>query len=787
MRAGYRKFRFRCVLAVVLAVALALPLTVPAVGAARSSHTVQSAADTAQGDDYRAYLRAQGFPESYVERLYELHLLHPLWQFEALKVTQLNKKYTWSYCLHMETDDNAKRSLISAGSQYAPYRHAVNTERYDSGWYQASAAAVAYFMDPRNFLNEKDIFQFEDLKYRDSVSVSQVEGVLSGTFMANAKLENGRSYAEYFLEVGRELGLNPIHLASRARQEQGAGKSPQISGRAGERLWYYYSNNIQTDESGIVYAPKTGHSESELMGYNGFYNFYNINAAGTGRFAIILGAMKEAVKGTAEMAEKWGGSPSWDTKWKSIYGGAFKLAKSYIGNYQNTLYLQKWNVDFRSKSASGASRNFWGQYMQNIGAALSEARTGYAALGAVDCLDCPFTFVIPVYDGMPDSCPDPADGECEAYARADTKYSSLNRLTVGGVTLEADNACVFAEKQSCAAGGVLSLQGVSYHSSVPEAFEYSLDGGDWVAVSAAHDGTLDVSEAVRERFSGCLEPGVPNVFDVKLPLSSLDSGAHTLTLRGRVRFDSANSAKNNCRYYLVAEVPFEIGNDVLVTVDDGTSERCETVARGGTFRLPDAPAAAKTTEPGMEMYFAGWAVGDADGGDGDERLLPAGGELSVTKAIRVRAVFVSLGMRYGAAARLGETSALRFNGIVGYDGYEELYRLTGGRVSRGLIICKTPQGGLTSLDPAALEKGNIAYLRTVADKWRQSATEHGYYAFCGETGTILPSEFEVSYSAAAYLRVVYADGSERDIVARYSPQFSCRSVAYVMRCAGLAD
>ena len=348
--------------------------------------------------EYKEKLISLGFPADYAEMLAELHILHPEWNFTPLMVTELNSKYTWDYVLYMESDDEPNRSLVPTASAYSAYRHETNTTLYDAGYYQASKEAVAYFMDPRNFLNEKDIFQFENLAYNSSVTLAQVNSVIAGTFMEKAKLENGKTYAEYFIEVGKELGISPIHLASRARQEQGnSGTSSQISGKAGDKLWYYYDKKIQVEDGKMVNAPSSGHSYESLIKYNGLYNMYNVNATGSGRFPILLNGMTAAEAGTPEMASKWGGSPSWNTKWKAIYGGAHKLAGSYIGNYQNTLYLQKWNVDNRSLSKTGISKNFWGQYMQNIDAALLEARTAYNSAAESECLDCAYNFLIPVY------------------------------------------------------------------------------------------------------------------------------------------------------------------------------------------------------------------------------------------------------------------------------------------------------------------------------------------------------------------------------------------------------
>ncbi|MBQ9080329.1 MAG: hypothetical protein IJY27_04570 [Clostridia bacterium] len=734
-----------------------------------------TAAPSTEGSDYRTYLRSLGFPESYVDDLYELHLLHPTWSFEPLLVTELNSKYTWDYVLHMETEDNVKRSLISSGSAYTAYRHKTNTTLYDSGWYQASAEAVEYFMDPRNFLNEKDIFQFEDLSFRDTVTVEQIETSLVGTFMAGKTLENGKTYAEYFLEVGRELGINPLHLASRARQEQGlVGTSSQISGLGGDKLWYYYSNNIQTENGAIVYAPASGHTESELKDYNGLYNFYNINAAGTGRFAILLGALQEAQTGTAAMADKWGGSPSWDTRWKSIYGGAYKLAKSYISNYQNTLYLQKWNVDARSKSSSGSSRNFWGQYMQNVGAALSEARNSYNALAENDCLDCAYTFLIPVYKGMPESCPDPAGGNCEFYAVSDAKYSSRNALTITTGIPQAENTYVSTQTMHYS-GNSLNIIGYSLHSSAPEAYEYSLDGGAWQSMQGKHENTLIISDP---KFAACEDASVPYYFSATIPANRLTAGEHTILVRGRVRFDAADTTLNNCRYYLIAEMTVDVrGSTASIIIEDIAKTKYDGVDLGATYTLPVATASSDA-----DTYFAGWLV---TGESSDKSFLPAGADITVTENLTLTPIYIFIQMRPGAAIKISPTSALRFCAALDYDGYTALVGAAGqNKVEHGMIICQTPASGLTTLHPDSLALSSISYKKTVATEWCQRADSSGeYYGFFGDSAAIGEKDYETTYSATAYVRVTYSNGASAYICAAYDADTAARSVKEVAETA----
>ena len=126
----------------------------------------------AKNDQYVNELIAKGFPEDYAVKLSALHDKHPNWSFEPLKVTEMsNGKYTWDYVIYMETDDNPKRSLVYNSEMYKKWRHPSN-QQYDSGWWRASVETVKYFMDPRNFMNDEQIFQFYDLAWSDTVTLS---------------------------------------------------------------------------------------------------------------------------------------------------------------------------------------------------------------------------------------------------------------------------------------------------------------------------------------------------------------------------------------------------------------------------------------------------------------------------------------------------------------------------------------------------------------------------------------------------------------------------------------
>ncbi|MBQ8718489.1 MAG: hypothetical protein IJY66_04420, partial [Clostridia bacterium] len=105
------------------------------------------------------------------------------------------------------------------------------------------------------------------------------------------------------------------------------------------------------------------------------------------------------------------------------------IRSGYFANGQTSAYRQKYNVDPVS------TRRFWGQYMQNIVAALGEGRSLYQAYAAAGALDQAATFRIPVYREVPESCPDPAGGKVDYTAVSTQKYSITANLKICGQAL----------------------------------------------------------------------------------------------------------------------------------------------------------------------------------------------------------------------------------------------------------------------------------------------------------------------------------------------------------------
>ena len=124
---------------------------------------VQSSQPGPVNGDFNVQLAS--FPESYRPYLTAIHNAHPAWKFEAV-YTNLD----WNYVQQQE--NLTGRSLIQTDN--SAFR-ADNVVREGRDWYQAHPGVVAYYMDPRNFLNENDIFQFEKLSYEGSDAVRRDE------------------------------------------------------------------------------------------------------------------------------------------------------------------------------------------------------------------------------------------------------------------------------------------------------------------------------------------------------------------------------------------------------------------------------------------------------------------------------------------------------------------------------------------------------------------------------------------------------------------------------------
>lgn len=298
-----------------------------------------------------SYADIEQFPASYQTFLRTLKDQHPNWTF-----VKQNTGLDWNTAVSNEMQGG--RSLVS--KSYPDY---CKDGAYDNGnWYYATEGILKRYMDPRNSLTENTIFQFEQLTYNASYHTEDaVKNFLESTFMNSGSNAPGTDmkYYHIFWSVGSEQNVSPFHLAARVLQEQGKGTSPLISGN--------YS------------------------GYEGYYNYFNVKANGKTNQQVIENGLKYA-------KEK-----NWYNAYYSIMGGTEIISANYIKKGQDTLYLQKFNVN-----PNGYYALYTHQYMQNIAAPTSEALSVKRLYDGAGAMDNTFVFKIPVYENMPDTpCPMP--------------------------------------------------------------------------------------------------------------------------------------------------------------------------------------------------------------------------------------------------------------------------------------------------------------------------------------------------------------------------------------------
>ena len=342
--------------------------------------------------EFEAYLKQQGFPESYWEGLKLLHSMYPEWVFKA----DLNG-FDWNYAVDQESKiGNSLVQSTSKSSWKSTDPRAYNwdtgkwTEFDTGGWVAASREIVAYYMDPRNFLSQNSVFQFLLQSYDASVqNVAGVERLVNGTFLdASVTDTDGKKiyYPQVIYDAGKQVGVNPYVLAAMIIQEQGTkGQSESISGT--------------------------------VAGFVGYFNYYNIGAvAGGGNTAVKNGLIY--AKGGANGTGTSYGRP-WNSRVKAITGGAQFYANGYVTAGQDTMYLKRFNAQ--------GDNPFTHRYMTSVWGAASEGLSlagGYSE----DLRQAPLVFSIPVYENMPaKACAQPTgDGSPD---------NRLSALKVGNYSL----------------------------------------------------------------------------------------------------------------------------------------------------------------------------------------------------------------------------------------------------------------------------------------------------------------------------------------------------------------
>ncbi len=293
------------------------------------------------------------FPSSYRTLLSKLHKTYSKWIFVADE-TGLDFKTA------VANEADSSKNVISPS-----ICSSLMSSATDSSY--ASSNAVAYYMDPRNYLNKKDIFLFLDMGASSSCTADGVEEILSGTNLANSstyyKQSNGKkvsaklsdTYAKTIVSAASKYDMNAYFIASKIITETGGSLS------------------------------KTATSGQNAT-YPNIYNFYNIGA-----YTSATDGLKWASSGSSY-------SRPWKNPALSIQGGASFIHTNYYEAGQNTEYFTKFNT-----SASATKTKYSHQYMSSLYGALNEAERMYKGYNATK-LNGNYVFRIPVYKNMPSTC-----------------------------------------------------------------------------------------------------------------------------------------------------------------------------------------------------------------------------------------------------------------------------------------------------------------------------------------------------------------------------------------------
>ena len=328
----------------------------------------ESSEQPVSDSDFAAQLTQEGFPDSYQEGIIKLHKKHPNWIFKAKKV-----KYTWKTLNKKAAqpginciDSSVSKKWRSKSSDVYD-KDTGEWTTFDGGrWYQAKSSVLAYCLDPRNFLDESNIYQFMTHKYvsgsQSKKTVKKLVSFVSYSFL------NTSDYLDNLHKAGKNAKVNSNVLAATIIEEQG---------------WYGSSDLIS----------------GKYPGYAGYYNYFNIGAyTGDGMNKIQRGLWY--AKGAGTGATTYG--RPWNSRYKAIAGGAMFYYDTYIKVRQYNYYSKKFNV-FNGASSVGEH-----EYSTNVLSPVEEGQLLKLAYNGNN--NRKLKFVIPVYKEMPDeACPRPAE------------------------------------------------------------------------------------------------------------------------------------------------------------------------------------------------------------------------------------------------------------------------------------------------------------------------------------------------------------------------------------------
>ena len=382
----------------------------------------------------------ESFPAEYKAVLEQIKKLHPNWTFEAY-YTGLS----WDTLILNETATHGRNRVIKSAEE----SWKCSCGNLASGYVCASKGIVKYYLDPRNFLNEVNIFQFLEISYNEKIhTIDGVKSAVKGTFLDNT--------VTYTVIEKKEVPIEEPEVEE--EKEEISTEEANVNENENQTTENTSNNTIETEETTdkvenvenventenkdttekeeevkteikdveveytkhyaeiILEAAKQSNMSPYSIvtkiiqevgtkgsssvsgtyeGYKGYYNFYNLGAYDTGN-AIVNGLRYARDKG-------------WSNQYIAIIEGAKEIGNAYTNAGQNTAYFYKWDVVGTKILGSGetqkvsSSNMFWHQYMTNVQDPTSQSKSLYNTYAKNNVLDEALNFIIPIYENMPNS------------------------------------------------------------------------------------------------------------------------------------------------------------------------------------------------------------------------------------------------------------------------------------------------------------------------------------------------------------------------------------------------
>ncbi|MBO4835961.1 MAG: hypothetical protein J5483_07590 [Lachnospiraceae bacterium] len=337
--------------------------------------TASSDADTQGYGTFEEQLAS--FPITYQSLIRKIHESYPNYIFEAnyVDISYDDAVYQESLghrkLVNMYSDGISWRSLDSDCYNWSTGRWST----YSGDWTDAGIDVIEYYMDPRNFLNTRNMYIFAQQTYTGAETRAGVETIAQGSFLAGTYTDSTgtHSYVDTIMEAAKESKVSPYVIAATIRAEQPTwGDSPLIDG-----------------------------------GY-GYYNFFNFGASG----ADVVGNGISYAKGQG-----------WDTVYKSIVGGAKGYYNGYLRSGQDTYFYKDYNLP---------NLDFNHQYAQSVYDQIGNAAFLRNAISSDH--SAVIVLRIPVYTEMPAEAPGYPEENNSLNPRYQTSGAVIPRKTTSITT-----------------------------------------------------------------------------------------------------------------------------------------------------------------------------------------------------------------------------------------------------------------------------------------------------------------------------------------------------------------